>query len=97
MINELLSFVRWEEEAHEQFTTRLQFEGIQTFDFKRAAVSEAIKKQENGVKAYYEKLVDTPDLAKPFSLYGNSIRLSTFEKLNLMERETVNILLSKIE
>ena len=66
-------------------------------EINRAAVSEAIKKQENGVQAYYQNLIDTPDLAKPFSLYGNSVRLSTFEKLNLMERETVQVLLSKLE
>ena len=56
-------------------------------------MSEAIKKQEKGGKAYYENLINTPDLAKPFGLYGNSVRLSTFEKLNLMERETVQVLL----
>jgi hypothetical protein len=87
---ELLEFVKWEEEAHDQFTIQLQYAGLLSkFDINRAAVTEAIKKQEFGIKAYYEKLVQTPDLAKPFSLYGNSIRLSTFEKLNLMERETV--------
>ena len=36
-------------------------------------------------------------MTQPFSLYGNSIRLSVFEKLNLMERETVQALCLQLE
>lgn len=37
------------------------------------------------------------DLTKPFSLYTNSIRLSTFERLNILERETVQAMYGKLK
>lgn len=37
------------------------------------------------------------DLSVPFKLYSNSIRLSTFEKLNLLERETVQAYKHKLK
>ena len=37
------------------------------------------------------------DLTKPFKLYNNSIRLSTFERLNVLERETVQIMYEKLK
>ena len=39
---------------------------------------------------------ETLDLTNPFSLYSNSIRISTFEKLNLLERETCQLLRQKL-
>lgn len=38
---------------------------------------------------------ENPDLTKPFRLYSSRIALSTHERLNLMERETVKALLKK--
>ena len=39
---------------------------------------------------------ETLDLAKPFSLYSSSVRLSMFEKLNCLERETCQLLRNKL-
>ena len=54
-----------------------------------------------GIKKYYEKLTDNEkdalDITRPFRLYTNSIRLSTFEKLNLLERETVQFYSRKLQ
>ena len=54
-----------------------------------------------GIKKYYEKLTnnekDALDITRPFRLYTNSIRLSTFEKLNLLERETVQFYSRKLQ
>ena len=36
------------------------------------------------------------DLSKPFKLYSNNIRISTFEKLNTLERETVQLFRNKV-
>lgn len=66
------------------------------------AVNETLKKETNGIKQYYKKYLteneqDAIDLTKPFRLYTNSIRLSTLEKLNLLERETVQFYQKKLK
>ena len=37
------------------------------------------------------------DISKPFSLFGSNIRLKTHERLNVLERETVQIMQQKIK
>lgn len=36
------------------------------------------------------------DLSKPFKIYSHNIRISAFEKLNLLERETVGLYQKKL-
>ena len=45
---------------------------------------------------YYEKLLerasvdeDTLDLSKPFAFFNSSIRIGFYERINLLERETI--------
>lgn len=56
-----------------------------------------------GLGEYYKNIMKlTPierqvlDLSKPFKLYSNNIRISTFEKLNTLERETVQLFKNKV-
>ena len=34
---------------------------------------------------------DNPDLTNPFSLYSSRVRLTAFERLNVLEREIVRL------
>ena len=94
---ELTKFVKWEEIAHDQFTDAMINDGIDRSDINTAANKQLTKKKKDGLKLYFEELEKEHDesqkqiidLSKPFTLYNNSIRLSTFEKLNLLERETI--------
>ena len=56
-----------------------------------------------GLGDYYKNIMklsaveqEVLDLSKPFKLYSNHIRISTFEKLNLLERETVGLYQKKV-
>ena len=94
---ELTKFVKWEEIAHDQFTDAMKMDGIDRSAINTAANKQLTKKNKDGLKLYFEELKKEHDesqkqildLSKPFALYNNSIRLSTFEKLNLLERETI--------
>jgi biopolymer transport protein ExbB/TolQ len=78
----------------------LKNQGITAGEILKASIGETLKVQAFGVKKYYKDLTeiesDALDLTKPFRLYTNSIRLSTFEKLNLLERETVQAMQSRM-
>ena len=101
IIIDLLSFIKWEEAAHDQLSVLLKNQGISEMELTKESINEQLRKDALGARLYYMKLTqneeDALDLTKPFRLYNNSIRLSTFEKINLLERETVKLLCKRIK
>ena len=78
----------------------LKNQGITMAEITKESINNQLKKETLGSKLYFQKLTkneeENIDLTKPFRLYSNSIRISTFEKLNLLERETVTLLCKKL-
>ena len=82
----------------------LKNEGVTLQELNKVGYNETYERHLYGLKNYYKNIGMLSqnehynlDLAKPFNLYNNSIRISTFEKLNLLERETVQLLMKKLK
>ena len=82
----------------------MKVEGLREKDILSTSVETAFKRQTDGLSKYYTKLYTLSDLEKDnlllapqFQMYSTQVRLSTFEKLNVLERETVNYYRSKIK
>ena len=90
---------------HQKWTDELmKVEGLREKDILSTSVETAFKRQTDGLSKYYTKLYTLSDLEKDnlllapqFQMYSTQVRLSTFEKLNVLERETVNYYRSKIK
>ena len=105
-IAELKTMVFYEPIAHDEWTEKLKKSDqyplkLQDLTSKRTENTSNIELF--GLGEYYSSIMNlTPieqevlDLSKPFKLYSNHIRLSTFEKLNLLERETVGLYQKKV-
>jgi len=89
---------RWEPIAHKQFTEKLKKEGLTEDDLMKNNLQQLMVQNMYGLQKYYSGFThltriekDALDITQPFNLYSSSVRLTLFEKLNLMERETVQI------
>lgn len=65
---------------------------------------ECHEKRIEGLADYYKKLFKLSDVEKdnllltePFALYNTQMRIGVFEKLNVLERETVQYYRRKLE
>ena len=88
---------KWSEELYKN-------DGLREKDLLSTSVQTAFQKQTEGLSKYYTKLYTLSDLEKDnlllapqYSLYTTQVRLSTFEKLNVLERETVNYYRNKVK
>lgn len=95
---ELRTFIQWDEQQHELFAERLMKEGVDPCDITEA--DEEMRQAEATLAKpdYYKKVCSqTPvekfivDLSAPFSLYGGRLQLGFSERMNVLERETVQI------
>jgi hypothetical protein len=82
----------------------LDKEGLTERDLVSLNIENQIDKQQKGLGEYYnnfyklhENEKDNPILAQPFSLYSNTVRLNTFDRLNTLERETVRYYKGKLD
>lgn len=103
-IVDLNSFIKWDEIEHAFFTKELIDSGLRPEEMISETVDLAMDKQSLGVKKYFQKVhnltqidKDTIDLSRPFGLYSSNIRLKLHERLNIMERETVQIYRRRID
>ena len=103
---ELRDLVFYEPLAQEEFTEKLKNSDEDPLKLLEI-ITQRTENDSNikmcGLGDYYKNIMklsaveqEVLDLSKPFKLYSNHIRISTFEKLNLLERETVGLYQKKV-
>lgn len=92
----LEAFLQGDAAAHHDFTLKLEDEGLTMEDIKTESLATLEEQQSAGLGRYYMNLQkfspcerDCPLLAPAFNLYSNHVRLTAFERLNTLERETI--------
>lgn len=93
---ELRTFIKWDEQQHEEFADRLLCEGIEPGMITEVDDEMRLAEAQLSKPEYFKKVCSqTPvekfilDLSAPFSLYGGRIQLGFSERMNILERETV--------
>lgn len=94
----LRTWAQWDELAHEQFTQQLIDDGVNLKDFAQVDEEKKFKAKLMSKQAFIQSNYNQDkvekyvmDLNKPFSLYGAQFQIGFSERVNLLERETVQI------
>ena len=102
-VNEVATWAKADEMIHDEFTDKLIEEGIDEDELIQVSLDVGQLKEDLPFAEYYDNLVrptvierDVLDFSKPFGLFDASINIRLSERLNILERETVQIYKRKL-